>query len=100
MVDLRGTESSRTNASHSSGFVSNPELRFTSGSEGIRTPDPLHAMQVRYQLRHRPVEVGGILPRQPLYSTPAGAYIRKSGTASSMGARSIAGQSFQRRSRP
>ncbi len=25
-----------------------------SGPEGIRTPDPLHAMQVRYQLRHRP----------------------------------------------
>nr|BFF14520.1 hypothetical protein GCM10025699_58230 [Microbacterium flavescens] len=25
------------------------------GSEGTRTPDPLHAMQVRYQLRHRPV---------------------------------------------
>ena len=26
-----------------------------SGPEGTRTPDPLHAMQVRYQLRHRPV---------------------------------------------
>jgi hypothetical protein len=25
------------------------------GSEGTRTPDPLHAMQVRYQLRHRPM---------------------------------------------
>ncbi len=25
-----------------------------SGPEGTRTPDPLHAMQVRYQLRHRP----------------------------------------------
>lgn len=25
------------------------------GSEGTRTPDPLHAMQVRYQLRHRPI---------------------------------------------
>src|SRR3954451_14243396 len=25
-----------------------------SGAEGIRTPDPLHAMQVRYQLRHSP----------------------------------------------
>ena len=24
------------------------------GPEGTRTPDPLHAMQVRYQLRHRP----------------------------------------------
>ena len=28
------------------------------GAEGIRTPDPLHAMQVRYQLRHRPVASG------------------------------------------
>ena len=28
--------------------------RNQSGSEGTRTPDPLHAMQVRYQLRHRP----------------------------------------------
>jgi hypothetical protein len=24
------------------------------GAEGTRTPDPLHAMQVRYQLRHSP----------------------------------------------
>ena len=24
------------------------------GAKGIRTPDPLHAMQVRYQLRHSP----------------------------------------------
>jgi hypothetical protein len=24
------------------------------GAEGIRTPDPLHAMEVRYQLRHSP----------------------------------------------
>jgi hypothetical protein len=28
--------------------------RFTSGAEGTRTPDPLHAMEVRYQLRHSP----------------------------------------------
>ena len=27
-----------------------------SGAEGTRTPDPLHAMQVRYQLRHSPSE--------------------------------------------
>ena len=27
---------------------------FRCGPEGTRTPDPLHAMQVRYQLRHRP----------------------------------------------
>jgi hypothetical protein len=25
------------------------------GAEGNRTPDPLHAMQVRYQLRHSPI---------------------------------------------
>ena len=35
--------------------------RTVSGSEGIRTPDPLHAMQVRYQLRHRPVTLAGQL---------------------------------------
>ena len=28
----------------------NPE----SGAKGIRTPDPLHAMEMRYQLRHSP----------------------------------------------
>jgi hypothetical protein len=28
-----------------------------SGAEGTRTPDPLHAMQVRYQLRHSPVRL-------------------------------------------
>ena len=26
------------------------------GAEGTRTPDPLHAMEVRYQLRHSPVK--------------------------------------------
>ncbi len=31
------------------GAVSTPR-----GAEGTRTPDPLHAMQVRYQLRHSP----------------------------------------------
>ena len=25
------------------------------GAKGIRTPDPLHAMEMRYQLRHSPV---------------------------------------------
>ena len=25
------------------------------GAKGIRTPDPLHAMEVRYQLRYSPV---------------------------------------------
>jgi hypothetical protein len=27
------------------------------GAEGTRTPDPLHAMEVRYQLRYSPVWV-------------------------------------------
>ena len=27
---------------------------FFGGAEGIRTPDPLHAMEVRYQLRYSP----------------------------------------------
>ena len=29
------------------------------GAEGIRTPDPLHAMEVRYQLRHSPETPSG-----------------------------------------
>src|SRR3954469_19915196 len=33
-----------------------------SGAEGTRTPDPLHAMQVRYQLRHSPWEASISLP--------------------------------------
>ena len=27
------------------------------GAKGIRTPDPLHAMEMRYQLRHSPVSL-------------------------------------------
>jgi hypothetical protein len=33
------------------------DLRFLGGAEGIRTPDPLHAMEVRYQLRYSPAAV-------------------------------------------
>ena len=36
-----------------------PELRFLGGAEGIRTPDPLHAMEVRYQLRYSPARPEG-----------------------------------------
>jgi hypothetical protein len=31
------------------------DLQELGGAEGIRTPDPLHAMEVRYQLRYSPV---------------------------------------------
>src|SRR5256885_3197061 len=37
--------------------ASNPwgfERCLCGGAEGIRTPDPLHAMEVRYQLRYSP----------------------------------------------
>jgi hypothetical protein len=39
----------------------------TGGAEGTRTPDPLHAMQVRYQLRHSPGLCcsSGLPPKQP-----------------------------------
>src|SRR3546814_29256 len=43
------------------------------GPEGTRTPDPLHAMQVRYQLRHRP---GCCLTRQPRKTTTSTACAR------------------------
>ena len=41
-----------------------PNLRkpFYGGAKGIRTPDPLHAMEMRYQLRHSPVELAGFEP--------------------------------------
>lgn len=65
-----------------------------SGSEGTRTPDPLHAMQVRYQLRHRP----------ELRPGPAGATLKAYYTSDSdcepaATCSGITGQSFQRRSR-
>ena len=34
---------------------------FVGGAEGTRTPDPLHAMQVRYQLRHSPNVISPLL---------------------------------------
>jgi hypothetical protein len=37
----------------------------SSGAEGTRTPDPLHAMEVRYQLRHSP----GTSPHGPVKSS-------------------------------
>ncbi len=37
------------------GFPCTSCLNFSSGAKGTRTPDPLHAMQVRYQLRHSPI---------------------------------------------
>ena len=35
------------------------------GGEGTRTPDPLHAMQVRYQLRHTPANSSYFSQRLP-----------------------------------
>ena len=94
------------------------------GAEGTRTPDPLHAMQVRYQLRHSPgllllfQAFSGSPPKQLKYlrtaipkipnreysprrcasyspSEAAAAFAE----ASSPSWRSTTGQSFQRRSR-
>jgi hypothetical protein len=44
--------------------------RLLGGAEGTRTPDPLHAMQVRYQLRHSPKLFPGSL-RFPEATRPA-----------------------------
>lgn len=73
------------------------------GPEGTRTPDPLHAMQVRYQLRHRPILWVVTAPAATLRCY----YIR--GRAPNRGGHSGAstgtpvgstGQSFHRRSSP
>ena len=40
---------------HKKGFRIAPEA-LRRGAEGIRTLDPLHAMEMRYQLRHSPVD--------------------------------------------
>jgi hypothetical protein len=45
-------------------------LQQLSGAEGIRTPDPLHAMQVRYQLRHSPVILRSRAPKSERYRSP------------------------------
>ena len=34
--------------------IARTQIRKTCGAKGIRTPDLLHAMQTRYQLRHSP----------------------------------------------
>ena len=36
--------------------------RGNSGAKGTRTPNPLLAKQVRYQLRHGPIRAGGPIP--------------------------------------
>src|ERR1700749_672156 len=43
--------------------------RKTSGAKGIRTPDLLHAMQTRYQLRHSPATCKTPVPGCPLGGT-------------------------------
>src|SRR3954453_12822772 len=48
--DFRNTTWARTRACGRGG----PGPSVVGGAEGIRTPDPLHAMEVRYQLRHSP----------------------------------------------
>ena len=41
------------------------EPSMVGGAEGTRTPDPLHAMQVRYQLRHSPERPEGYPRSEP-----------------------------------
>gem|GEM_PF-6338509 len=41
---------------HSSGVIPSSG-GLLGGAEEIRTPDPLHAMEVRYQLRHSPARL-------------------------------------------
>src|SRR3954464_3525835 len=46
------------------------------GAEGIRTPDPLHAMEVRYQLRYSPATAPGVpaLTAPQAYTTRGGPF--------------------------
>jgi len=76
------------------------------GAEGIRTPDPLHAMEVRYQLRHSPWAMRNRAAGTPDYSRPSPATApptansRAAARAStSRSTHGIAGQSFHSRSR-
>ena len=51
------------------------------GAEGIRTPDPLHAMEVRYQLRYSPewVSPEGATASLPMHPRPAQIGLRVAG---------------------
>lgn len=73
------------------------------GPEGTRTPDPLHAMQVRYQLRHRPGRCSRSRGATRLaYNTPGSAPYQPQSSAEAAAGRftGTTGQSFQRRSSP
>ena len=77
------------------------------GPEGTRTPDPLHAMQVRYQLRHRPIlwVVTTVAATLRCYYIPRGGTNRRRHSGASAGSPAVTpvgstGQSFHRRSRP
>ena len=51
------------------------DLRLSSGAEGTRTPDPLHAMEVRYQLRHSPAaQPGNPVGNQEILANTASSY--------------------------
>ena len=49
ITDRAATSTGRSGASEHAAFGK-------CGAEGTRTPDPLHAMEVRYQLRYSPGE--------------------------------------------
>ncbi len=61
------------------------------GAEGIRTPDPLHAMQVRYQLRHSPIVRDHSQTTFPDYYTRGVGAVHVSGWPHICGHTSLAG---------